>query len=57
MRLGFRALRREPLLAISVVLILSLGIGTSVTMFSVLNAVVLRPLPYGRPGELVQSLV
>jgi predicted permease len=53
-RLGLRALRREPLLAISVVLILSLGIGTSVTMFSVLNAVVLRPLPYGRPGELVR---
>src|SRR4029453_17574092 len=51
-RLGFRALRRERLFTASVTIILTLGIGTSVTMFSVLNAVVLRPLPYDRPGEL-----
>jgi putative ABC transport system permease protein len=51
-RLGFRALRRERLFTVSVTIILTLGIGTSVTMFSVLNAVVLRPLPYDRPGEL-----
>ncbi len=52
-RLGFRALRRERLFAASVTLILAVGIGTTVTMFSVLNGVVLRPLPYRTPGELV----
>ena len=50
--LGFRALGRDRLFAVSVTIILGLGIGASVAMFSVLNAVVLRPLPYDRPGEL-----
>ena len=50
--LGFRGLARDRLFAISVTAILGVGIATSVTMFSVLNAVVLRPLPYARPGEL-----
>ena len=53
-RLGFRSLGRERFFAASVTLILALGIGTSVAMFSVLNAVVLRPLPYARPGELAR---
>ena len=52
-RLGLRSLKRDRLFAASVTLILALGIGTTVTMFSVLNAVVLRPLPYTRPDELV----
>jgi putative ABC transport system permease protein len=50
--LGFRALARERLFGISVTVILGIGIATSVTMFSVLNAVVLRPLPYAQPREL-----
>ena len=50
-RLGFRALRRERLFAASVTLILAVGIGTTVTMFSVLNGVVLRPLPYRIPAS------
>ncbi len=50
--LGFRGLARDRLFAISVTAILGVGIATSVTMFSVLNAVALRPLPYARPGEL-----
>ena len=54
-RLGFRGLVRERLFAASVTLILALGIGTSVAMFSVLNGIVLRPLPYARPGELAQA--
>ena len=53
-RLGFRSLSRDRLFAASVTAILALGIGTSVTMFSVLNAVVLRPLPYARPAELAR---
>ena len=52
MRLGFRALARERLFAISVTVILAVGIGATVTMFSVLNGIVLRPLPYTRAGEL-----
>jgi predicted permease len=51
-RQGFRSFRRERLFAGSVTLILALGIGTTVTMFSVLQAVVLRPLPYEEPGRL-----
>jgi putative ABC transport system permease protein len=50
--LGFRGLARDRLFAVAVTAILGIGIATSVTMFSVLNAVVLRPLPYARPGEL-----
>lgn len=53
-RLGFRGLRRDRLFSASVITILALGIGASVAMFSVLNAVVLRPLPYARPGELAR---
>ena len=48
---GVRALKREPLFAVSAVVILALGIGASVTMFSLLQAIVLRPLPYARPNE------
>ncbi|MGH9370477.1 MAG: ABC transporter permease, partial [Vicinamibacterales bacterium] len=51
-QVGFRGLVRERLFALSVTVILGLGIGASVAMFSVLNAVVLRPLPYARPSEL-----
>ena len=51
-RIGFRGLAREPLFAVSVIAILVIGIGVSVAMFSVLNTVVLRDLPYARPNEL-----
>jgi predicted permease len=50
--LGFRAFVDDRLFGLSVTIVLGLGIGLSVAMFSVLNAVVLRPLPYDRPGEL-----
>ena len=53
-RLGFRALGRDRIFAVSIMTILSLGIGATVTMFSVLNAVVLRPLPYARAAELTR---
>ena len=51
-RMGFRVLMRERLFAAAVTLILAVGLGATVAMFSVLNGVVLRPLPYARPGEL-----
>jgi putative ABC transport system permease protein len=52
--LGARAWRREPTLALSIVLVLAIGIGATVAMVSVLYAVVLRPLPYGGSAGLVQ---
>ena len=51
-RFGVRALARERLFTLSVTLILTIGIGATIAMFSVLNGVVLRPLPYSRPHEI-----
>jgi hypothetical protein len=41
-RVGFRSLARERLFAVSVITILTVGIGATVAMFSVLNTVILR---------------
>ncbi len=51
-RFGVRALARERLFTLSVTLILTIGIGATIAMFSVLNGVVLQPLPYSRPHEI-----
>ena len=50
--IGLRGLRRERLFALSVTIILTVAIGASVAMFSVLHTVVLRTLPYPRANEL-----
>jgi putative ABC transport system permease protein len=49
-----RTLWRNPGFAAALVLTLGLGIGASTAMFSVVDALLLRPLPYGEPDELVQ---
>ncbi len=50
---AFRGFFRNKLFATSAILTIGLGIGSSVVMFTVLSAVLLRPLPYTDPGRLV----
>ena len=51
---GFRALRRSPGLTLIAILTLALGIGTTTAVFSLVDAVLFRPLPAHDPGRLVR---
>ncbi len=54
LRYGWRMLARNPRFAAAAILSLGLGIGANTALFSVVSAVLLRPLPFDRPEDLAQ---
>src|ERR1700757_2740317 len=55
-RYALRQVRRSPGFALVTVLALSLGVGVSVAVFSIIDAVVLRPLPYEHADRIYQPV-
>ena len=54
LRYAVRSLRRNPAFATVAILTLAVGIASATAMFTVADAVLLRPLPYPEPGRLVE---
>jgi putative ABC transport system permease protein len=54
LRYATRLLRKSPLFTAAIALTIAIGIGATTAIFSVVNAVLLRPLPFGDPVRLMQ---
>jgi putative ABC transport system permease protein len=52
-RFAIRSIGRRPGFAVTVLILLSLGIGVNTALFSVVNTVLLQPLPFPHPSEMV----
>jgi predicted permease len=53
LKFGLHVARRSPVVAVSAILAAGLGIGASSAMFSIIDGVLLRPLPFAEPQQLV----